>query len=280
MAILGGDARTSLIRALTLALAVGLCASCLRGAGGDTKLCEAESALVTWIASVLENTDAVVFGELHGNAESPAAFRQIVCATHAGVGNILVGVELPESAIDVVRLQASDPAAPAGAAGLEFWAKAHDGRTSLAMFELVEWLVHLEADGRIQLLALDARVTGREPFGPTSGTHLRRARSAAGQDTRKILVLTGRGHAGFHGGGNSLSEDLASHGIATLSVELMPDGGASWVCRSGRCGVSDAPRGECGHRGSVPTAYTELDAHRRQATLCLGPVTPSLPKVG
>ncbi|MGY1459382.1 MULTISPECIES: hypothetical protein [unclassified Luteimonas] len=235
--------------------------------------------MATWMASVLEDTDVLVFGELHGNAESPAAFKRMVCATLASADRALVGLELPESAVDVVRAQVGEAMSSAAATGSEFWSRAHDGRTSVAMFDLVEWLVHIEAAGRIQLLGIDMRVTGREPFGTTSGMHLRRVLSPAGEDARKILLLTGRGHSDFHGGGHSISEDLASHGIATLSVELMPTGGASWVCRFGRCGVSDAPRGECGVGGDVPGAYEERDVHRRRATLCLGPVTPSLPKV-
>lgn len=270
-----------MIQVLILAVVAVVAAftiACAQGPDPVADHCEVDPVLVTWMVPSLADSDALVFGELHGTKESPAVFKRMVCASLALEPSVLIGLELPESAIDAVRELKGAPEPLRVLGDSEFWSKAHDGRTSVAMFELVEWLVSLEATGRVGLAGYDLRVTGSEPFGTMAGLYLRQALAEDGQGTQKFLVLTGRGHSDFQGGTHSVSEDLASNGMRTLSVDLLADGGTSWVCRAGSCGISDASFSAC-EPGTLPGTPEVLDAQRRRAAICLGRVSSSAPRV-
>ncbi len=96
----------------------------------------------------------LVVGEIHGSAEMPAAFADLVClaATHSR-RPIVVGIELPPD--EQTRLNAymvSDGGADARNAlftGLFWHPRFSDGRSSQAWFGLIERMRQLKQQGRI-----------------------------------------------------------------------------------------------------------------------------------
>ncbi|RBP52683.1 hypothetical protein [Arenicella xantha] len=85
------------------------------------------------------NFDDLLIGELHGTVETPAFFKCLVdfSVTHANE-RVIVSLEMPSAA-----RESSD----------EFWRKGEfeDGRSSVAMYHLVMYLVELEAQLLIDL---------------------------------------------------------------------------------------------------------------------------------
>lgn len=268
-----GSFRTVRILLATAMLSVAACSGVPGNAGGA---CETDPDLSGWMATALADSDVVVFGEIHGTQEVPQAFLGMVCAALASERNILVGLEVPPPAIGWAREHRRTGSGANGMEVPEFWLKAHDGRTSVAMFELVDSLLTLEDAGRIQLVGYDMRVTGREAFGPSSGAELARVQSDPHVQASKLLVLTGRGHAAFDGSTHSLAEYFYGQGARALSIDFIVSGGSAWICRLGSCGVSRMPVRECSPMNGLPGPLRG-DDDRRSANVCLGQVSASPP---
>lgn len=100
----------------------------------------------------------VYIGELHGTQESPAFLRCLVDYEIAhGVKPLTVSVEFAESARD---MNAPD------------W-QAHDGRTSVAMASLMQWLMAEETRGYIRLHFQRGKVDANDDFDRRVGEALR-----------------------------------------------------------------------------------------------------------
>jgi hypothetical protein len=92
----------------------------------------------------------IVMGEMHGTAEAPAIFADLVCAG-ASRGPVLVGVEYPsftQPLLDAFLASDGGEAARALLLSADQW-RVHDGRSSLAMLDLLDRLRRLKQAGRI-----------------------------------------------------------------------------------------------------------------------------------
>jgi hypothetical protein len=109
----------------------------------------------------LVDNDVLVFGELHGTKEAPFAFLSAICERLSLSGDeaVLVGLEYPiaeaESLLDYIRSSGSE-ADQERLLSTPFWSREmQDGRTSVAMLELIEALRYLKQEtGRLDVFAI------------------------------------------------------------------------------------------------------------------------------
>lgn len=151
-------------------------ASSGRGATPDLN-CSSRFAMGQIEATFAAESDALVIGEVHGNAETPEAFYELVCATIVAKRRTLtVGLELSESAVSTARVALREGEGPAdvrvrlGTRG--FWPEARDGRSSGAHFDLLSRLFVLEDAGRLKVVGFDRRGIEARDFGDAAADHL------------------------------------------------------------------------------------------------------------
>lgn len=207
-----------------------------QGCGVSAAACELDYGLP---ASV---TDApfVVFGEMHGTVETPRLVGEYVCElTERGHG-VRLGLEIPEQeAVD--RYLSSDGSASAREAlfAKPFWARGEDGRSSDAMFRLLERMRELRLAGRdVTVVAFDDRsgFSGTREAGMTERLRAAMQRSPG----KRTVALMGNVHA-KNGIGNPLDDQfepmvyrLRDLEPRTLWVDFVE--GSAWVC-TGACEV-------------------------------------------
>ena len=231
--------------------------------------------------------DWFIFGEQHGNNESPESFAQAICEA-SKQRSIVVGVEHSErdqAAIDEFMSSDGGKGARQKFLGSMIWDGHPDGRTSEAMFELFERLRGLKLAGRI------TRVFAYIPYSPD--THFDQAHyeekmanriKAEHEDGKIVVVLTGNVHAmRTKAPWNPNYFPMATHlpKGKTVTLAIVTDGGTSWGCQGQpvRCDVYELP--------SSPQPRTrELIFHPYgdtpySGTLFTGsPATASLPAKG
>lgn len=94
----------------------------------------------------------VIVGEIHGTTETPAAFAQLVCAA-AEQGPVTVALELPtemQPQLDAFLIATDDASAAATLHETSFWVRdpeRQDGRSSMAMLEMMQSIRRLKAGG-------------------------------------------------------------------------------------------------------------------------------------
>lgn len=222
------------IGAASLALAMGVSAAAEVEAAPSATAC----APVDGFEGVLARPGLryLLVGEIHGTAEAPALFGDMLCAA-AGDRPVVVGVEWPASSQPMLdAFLAADDEATALAALMRApaWDRP-DGRSSQAMRALLEHVRQLRLGGRsISLLAFDHEI-------PTPGTSdVREAamadrmrQAAAGRPDALVAVLTGWGHAD-HEGFLSLQPPVRSMvqhlpRAETASVFIARPGGEAWM---------------------------------------------------
>jgi hypothetical protein len=224
----------------------------------------------------------IVAGEMHGTAEAPAAYADLVC--HAGSRRpVVAAVEQP--AIDQPLIDAfiaSDGGAAAKAAFLKgrMWTM-RDGRSSQAYLALFERLRLLVREGRV------TRVVAFQPMwnGPYEPAGYEKAmakllREASPDENRNVVALVGNLHAMLREAGMGAAAYLPAAALlpreATLTLNLEPNGGSAWNCTQDGCGAHDLwPPPRLYARGIVLGGDP-----RWSGTLYLGvPATPSPPAV-
>ena len=193
----------------------------------------------------------VVIGEMHGNAESPAIFADAVCLT-AEVTPVIVALELPPSEQDAIdRYLASDGGADARLQFLQspMWnSPFKDGRSSVAMVELIERLRTLHIAGRVARVVAFSPELREAPASTEAYEALMALEiSRASRNGYITLVLTGNVHASrtpVIWGEQYLP--MAGHLPRPLTVtfDITGNGGETWACSGDPiiCGPMDNGR--------------------------------------
>ncbi len=218
-----------------------------------------------------DDFDVIVFGETHGNAQTPQLFFDAVCSFASRSSPILVGMEIPPSSIKAVRDSATRGRSEVFRDA--FWARSRDGRSSAANLELIERLIRLESEGYIRLVGFDKRVTGKEDFGSSSLSALETEQAKSSRS--KWILLTGRGHARYVNDPLSLTYALVQSGRSTGVVDLTLVAGNTWACVMGECGVQQIGNGQCesSYISTNVTAGTRLQVTNH----CIDSATASAP---
>jgi hypothetical protein len=182
----------------------------------------------------------LVFGEMHGTEETPRLVGEYVCKLTDQGDAVLVGLEMPEQeAVD--RYLDGDGSASARDALFagSFWETGRDGRSSDAMFRLIERLRELRALGRdVAVVAFD---DGSGIGGVRDAAMAEKLRRAIQRHPgRKVVALMGNVHAKravgspIDPGFESMTYRLDDLQPFALWVDFIE--GSAWVCMAS-CGV-------------------------------------------
>jgi len=182
----------------------------------------------------------VILGEVHGSNEMAAIFADAVCLT-AQARPVVVALEqgeVDQPAIDAFMASDGDAEAKRAFLGARMWnGPMKDGRSSEAYFRLFETLRQMRHAGRI------ASVVAFEPWRfetqPTPDEYEKAMADlvqAAGQSGATVLALVGNIHAmrtevQWQGGYMPMAGHLPP--AATVTLNLVADGGESWNCQGG-----------------------------------------------
>lgn len=204
---------------------------------------EAPSAAIR-NAPVARN-ETLVIGESQGTAEAPA-FTLALIDQFSRKGPVVFGVEL---SLDSTAL----PCGGAGAALPASWKKDRaDGRTSIAMHNLVCGVERLAERRRITMVFLDDRSSGK-PYDVDAASKFADALKAAPKATG--VILTGNFHARNSPG--SLTSNIRAAGVRVVSATQSTDfeGSTAWQCTTAGCGAHPVSLQFCD--GSGPSAPIE-----------------------
>lgn len=229
----------------------------------------------------------LLFGEPHGSAEIPSLFGDAVCASLAAGLSTTVGLEL-QAADDafIQRYIASEGTAADREALLSaaYWRGAQDGRTSVAMVDLIERLRAMKAAGQ-PITVISFQPIGRQGvpqnyYEIEMAAFWAKALSQEDGARAKLLILTGSVHANKTEIVRFGLRPAASHLPAdeVISLGLEPEGGESWGCNRDRCGPLSVATGDTQTRSVQirPIANGAFDG-----TYAVGaPLTVSPPAVG
>lgn len=226
----------------------------------------------------------VIVGEIHGTTETPAAFAQLVCAA-AEQGPVTVALELPvemQPQLDAF-LTASDDAVAAAILQPTIFGdfRMADGRTSLAMVEMMQAIRRLKAEGRDVAIRAFQPSTARPPAFDQNYYELDMASAlvaaAAERPEARVLVLVGNIHASKTRFERLDLLPAAAHlpRKATVSLNVAQQGGQSWSCQANGCRAYDSmARYDAGARGVIMGPVSE---GAWDGVLAIGPVTASPP---
>ena len=228
----------------------------------------------------------VVVGEMHGTAETPAAFAEMVCAA-AERGPVTVALELPtamQPQLDAFLAAADAETALAALEDSPFLdPRMNDGRSSAAMLAMMQSVRDLRAAGRDVAFHAFQPSSGRPHelsqawYELDMGHALAQAIYARPQS--KVFVLVGNLHARKTGFDRFPDVGLPAAGHLpagdVVSLRVAQQGGEEWNCREDGCGVNTS-RGvyDADARGVLLEAS---DDGAFDGVLALGPTTASPP---
>lgn len=202
----------------------------------------AELRAARLIVANMPDDRPLLIGEMHGTRETPWIAGQVAAEIAAGQP-VLLGLEMPsalQGGLD--RYLASDGGAAARERLLSapWWTrKIQDGRSSRAMFDLIERLRRLRSQG------LDIEpicFAGRGDYAE------RLLRAHEQQPARHLLVLVGNYHARITGGSDpeamSMADELGM--LQPFSLAVGARAGEAWNCMRDGCGLHEAGNGQPG----------------------------------
>lgn len=179
----------------------------------------------------------IVVGESHGTAQMPAAFGDLVTFA-ARRGSVVAAVELSGGDQPLLDAYLRSNGAPADRQALlagHVWT-IHDGRTSLAMLDLIERLRRLRRQGA------DLTVVACQPFKPEQMVDYERAMGLCWRDAgsahpkARVLVLVGNVHADRAPPDGRTVAIASLPAAETLSLIAASAGGEAWSCEGADCG--------------------------------------------
>jgi hypothetical protein len=181
----------------------------------------------------------LVLGELHGTQELPRTVARTVCAATAGGRTVWLALELPRS--DQERLESF--LATGDEAALRespFWRRDYqDGRSSLAMLELLREVRRMRAAGRaVRVLAFDVPFpegTRGKERDEEMATLVAEARARTPEEP--MVLLVGNIHATRRLKiPRSMVWHLLKRGVSLKTLNMASRDGSAWTCGAA-CGV-------------------------------------------
>lgn len=214
---------------------------------------------------------ALVLGEIHGSREVPELFLVMVQDYVAEGKQPIVAVELPPSAGKL-----GCPFAHVDNMSL-FWRNDYqDGRTSLAMAELICALRPLVATGDLKLLFMDDE---KRP-GSFDADAARRIAKLLEGTSKHAFILTGNFHS--RNAPESISGQLQALGVKTTSVTVGAPKATLWVQMQGDVRGSEQPMtvNFCKTDLGSAVAFSPLESPKWDYCLNLPEMTASPPAQG
>lgn len=237
-------------------------------------------------AALLDRPERIIIiGEMHGTAETPAAFAETVCAA-ALRGPVTVALELPAGMQPQIDAFLTAPDEPTALVALEDTPfrdpRMDDGRTSEAMWAMLNRVRLLKADGRDVAISLFQPSSSRQKGLDQSWYELDMGYLLAGafhaRPEARVLALVGNLHA--RNTGFERFPDVGLPAAAhlptadTLTIDVVGQGGDAWNCQP-ECGSHPASAAyDAQARGFILEA--DVDG-AYDGILALGPTTASPP---
>lgn len=233
-------------------------------------------------AEALLATPLVMVGEFHGTKQAPAFVGALVCHALLEGRRVRVGLELPRGE------QASLDAYLGGLGSREdvlegpHWTRPdQDGRSSVAMMELIDDLRRMRAGGlEVSAIAIDVDDHG-VPWNDRDTRMAERVLAAMADDTL-VVTLTGNLHNRIVGG---LPWDPTAVPMGVHVLQAQPDarsldlrytGGTAWACQE-RCGVAEIAGVASGTPARVEFADDDAAYH---GFVAVGAIEASPPATG
>jgi hypothetical protein len=279
---------------IALGLCSGLASACVKATSSDEQPGNVGSearcpALPGLESPAIRNARTIIVGELHGTAEIPAMFGDLVCHVSAGGASVLVGLEFEEDKLAAFTSflnsagTLEDRATFLEQSGwLASAERFPDGRTSEAMFALVNRLRVMRASGaRIALTTFIRRVDGdtQTPYEMAMAESISLASRAGSYD--KVLVLVGNLHARTERvvfPGSPGFEPMAMHlpEGEFVSLNAKYSSGAAWNCQRSKCEARPV-QGFAGAETRSVSMFSEMPGGY-DGEFIVGPITASPPK--
>ena len=223
----------------------------------------AASAPIPGANAVLNRPDLryIVVGESHGTKQMPAIFGDLVDAA-AGRGPVVTVMEhsgADQPLLDAYLASDGGPADRAALLAGVSWSKGmRDGRSSVAMLDLIERLRLLRRQGAdlVVLACQPFKLDQMSDYEGAMGQCWRDAGSA--HPKARVLVLAGNAHT------DRAPSDGRTRAIAqlpageTLSLVASSAGGQAWNCQNAKCGPFALYPGDARARGVY---LTPQDGH-------------------
>lgn len=236
----------------------------------------------------------VMFGEIHGTNEAPQFVGEVVCNLSKNGTPVVLALELPANFQGLVDNYLGSQSGERNAAmraieSQPFWATSPtEGRTSIAMRNLLERVVQLRAAGhKLDVALFD--INFDEIGGPVKRdkrmadnirSYLQRS-----DVTAKVVVLAGNWHTSLTRGApwNADYEPAAFllKDMNPITLDLAYTGGSAWVCSRVSCGVSAFRANGTTPlpNNPAPGIYLVSGVPRHNGVFYVGAITASAPAV-
>lgn len=195
------------------------------------------SAQINKLSDFLSNIerDVIILGEIHGTAEGPEFFLDLIDAAIRTSGKPVVGLELPR----VDRVDLCDPLSR-NVQVLEtaMWIRPfQDGRTSVAMHDLLCRLFEMQYDNLLDIIFLENQ---NDVDINTIRFAIEGVIKELENNDRDIYILMGNYHSRVGSHVSSFAQVLSDNGIDVLSLTVTALRANIWACASElqtSCGV-------------------------------------------
>jgi len=195
----------------------------------------------------------LLVGEIHGTRETPALIATLAQHMASSERLLMVGLEIPRD--EQTRLQRfldSAGTAEDRSQLLEgaFWQREYqDGRSSVAMLELIEALRSLALKTPIQVLAFDIKAEQQNDGAARDRLMAKRIRKALeAQPQARALILAGNFHTRIQDSApwDPKHRFMGNHliDLNPYSIEIMGITGSAWICTGPQvsdCKARDMP---------------------------------------
>lgn len=191
------------------------------------------------LAAVAEQHPVVLIGEIHGTIEVPALFGALAARLAHDTRQLRVGLEFPASeqkGLDKYLASAGLSEDRAALLASPFWQRDYqDGRSSVAMADLIERLRQIGLKTDLKVIAFD-----RSQFGQVTDAEREQELAArldaaiSAEPQAQFLVLTGNLHSRVNSGApwdehfEFMGHRLAAH--TPYALEILGLSGGAWTC--------------------------------------------------
>jgi hypothetical protein len=228
----------------------------------------------------------VLVGEMHGTAETPLLFRDLVCAAESAQRPIVVGLERSvdeQPAIDAFLSTGNHADAATALLAQRGW-HAFDGRSSRAMLALLEDLRALQREGRtVEVVAFSDFRPGDSPAQGEKRMASALMAAADRHPNGLVLTLTGNVHASKKELSSDATMAMELPSAETLSLLVIDRGGEAWNQSEEGCGphkyrsIGGDSRGITLSEKAAPVAGFDGVASTGLAATASAPAVPGAP---
>jgi hypothetical protein len=198
-------------------------------------LAETPCAPIPGLDAVLTSPAHIIwFGEIHGTAESPAFFGNVVCAAGRGHPVVVALERLPEEDRQTQAFLAvpdKDEATSVLLSGPQWRSRLQDGRSSAAMLALMQRLREYKAAGLVaDVVLIDDWSRGGDDKRDAAMADIVKA-SLAKHPGARILVYSGNAHGKKGGPPQHAAGHLPEDDVYSVNIQI--ENGTSWSVERG-----------------------------------------------